>query len=122
MSEENKIIAEYDINSLTSFKQPKDETYRKHRVIRVFDTFQESVQLNFPPNKYNNGPVGWDTMEGVGKSILKQFLDAGAISDVDYDADFKIDESLSSGDEVYFIVAIQPVDSAEKLFFTVKTR
>ena len=46
----------------------------------------------------------------------------GAIKNVDYDADFKIDESLSSGDEVYFIVAIQPVDSAEKLFFTVKTR
>jgi hypothetical protein len=46
----------------------------------------------------------------------------GAIKNVDYDADFKIDESLSSGDEVYFIVAIQPVDSAEKLFFTAKTR
>ena len=61
-------------------------------------------------------------MEGVGKSILKQFEDVGAITNVDYDADFKIDESLSSGDEVYFIVAIQPVDSAEKLFFTVKTR
>ena len=41
---------------------------------------------------------------------------------MDYDADFNIDESLSSGDEVYFIVAIQPVDSAEKLYFTVKTR
>lgn len=58
VSEENKIIAEYDINSLTSFKQPKDETYRKNRVIRVLDTFQESVQLNFPPNKYANSAVG----------------------------------------------------------------
>lgn len=88
VSEENKIIAEYDINSLTSFKQPKDETYRKNRVIRVMDTFQESVQLNFPPNKYANSPVGWDIMEGVGKSILKQFEDVGAITNVDYDADF----------------------------------
>ena len=44
----------------------------------------------------------------------------GAIKNVDYDADFNIDESLSGGDEVYFIVAIQPVDSAEKLFFTVR--
>ena len=61
-------------------------------------------------------------MKGIGQTILKQYEDMGAIKNVDYDADFKIDESLSSGDEVYFIVAIQPVDSAEKLFFTVKTR
>ena len=122
VSEENKIIAEYDINSLTSFEQPKDETYRKNRVIRVFDTFQESVQLNFPPNKYNNGPVGWDTMEGVGKSILKQFLDAGAISDVDYDADFLVDRDASYGDKTYFDVNLKPLDSSEKLFFTTHTR
>ena len=122
VSEENKIIAEYDINSLTSFKQPKDETYRKNRVIRVLDTFQESVQLNFPPNKYANSSTGWDIMEGVGKSILKQFEDVGAISDVDYDNDFKVDRDSSYGDKTYFNVNIKPVDSAEKLFFTVHTR
>lgn len=122
VSEENKIIAEYDINSLTSFnKQPKDETYRKNRVIRVMDTFQESVQLNFPPNKYANSPVGWDIMEGVGKSILKQFEDVGAITNVDYDADFLVDREASYGDKTYFDVNLQPVDSAEKLFFTVHT-
>ena len=121
VSEENKIIAEYDINSLTSFKQPKDETYRKNRVIRVMDTFQESVQLNFPPNKYANSPVGWDIMEGVGKSILKQFEDVGAITNVDYDADFLVDREASYGDMTYFDVNLQPVDSAEKLFFTVHT-
>lgn len=121
VSEENKIIAEYDINSLTSFKQPKDETYRKNRVIRVLDTFQESVQLNFPPNKYANSAVGWDIMEGVGKSILKQFEDVGAITNVDYDADFLVDRTASYGDKTYFDVNLQPVDSAEKLFFTVHT-
>ena len=120
-SEENKIVAEYDINSLTSFKQPKDETYRKNRVIRVLDTFQESVQLNFPPNKYANSATGWDIMEGVGKSILKQFEDVGAITNVDYDADFLVDRTASYGDKTYFDVNLQPVDSAEKLFFTVHT-
>ena len=121
ISEENKIVAEYDINSLTSFKQPKDETYRKNRVIRVLDTFQESVQLNFPPNKYANSATGWDIMEGVGKSILKQFEDVGAITNVDYDADFLVDRTASYGDKTYFDVNLQPVDSAEKLFFTVHT-
>lgn len=122
ISEENKVIVEYDINSLTSFKQPKDETYRKNRVVRVMDTFQESIQLNFPPNKYTNDSDGWDIMEGVGKSILKQFAEAGAITDVDYDNDFLVDRDASYGDKTYFNVNLKPVDSAEKLFFTTHTR
>lgn len=122
ISEENKVVVEYDINSLTSFKQPKDETYRKNRVVRVMDTFQESIQLNFPPNKYANDSDGWDIMEGVGKSILKQFAEAGAITDVDYDNDFLVDRDASYGDKTYFNVNLKPVDSAEKLFFTTHTR
>lgn len=122
ISEENKVIVEYDINSLTSFKQPKDETYRKNRVVRVMDTFQESIQLNFPPNKYANESDGWDIMEGVGKSILKQFAEAGAITDVDYDNDFLVDRDASYGDKTYFNVNLKPVDSSEKLFFTTHTR
>lgn len=121
-SEAGNVIIEYDINSLVSFKKPKDKTYSKNRVIRTLDAIQEAIQNNFPPNKYDNSPTGYAAMKGIGQAILKQYEDMGAIKNVDYDADFKIDESLSSGDEVYFIVAIQPVDSAEKLFFTVKTR
>ena len=60
-------------------------------------------------------------MEGVGKSILKQFEDVGAITNVDYDADFLVDREASYGDMTYFDVNLQPVDSAEKLFFTVHT-
>ncbi len=121
-SENGEVVVEYDINSLTTFKDKKDKTYSKNRTIRVFDTFAESIQLNFPPNKYDNSPTGWEIMEGIGKVILKQFFDAGAIKNVDYDADFYVDRTASTGDEVYFNVGLEPVDSAEKLFFTIKTR
>ena len=121
-SEEGDVVVEYDINSLTSFEAPKDKTYRKNRVLRVFDTFAESLMLNFPPNKYDNSPIGWDVMEGVGRAILKQFEDAGALKNVDYDNDFTVDRGRSSGDETYFNVGLEAVDSAEKLFFTIKTR
>lgn len=121
-SEAGDVVVEYDINSLTSFNAPKDKTYRKNRVLRVFDTFAESLMLNFPPNKYDNSPIGWDVMEGVGRAIMKQYEDAGALKNVDYDNDFTVDRSRSSGDETYFNVGLEPVDSAEKLFFTIKTR
>ncbi|MFR0871298.1 MAG: phage tail sheath C-terminal domain-containing protein [Oscillospiraceae bacterium] len=114
-------MIEYDINSLVSFKKPKDKTYSKNRVIRTLDAIQETIQNNFPPTSTTTARPA-TPLKGIGQTILKQYEDMGAIKNVDYDADFKIDESLSSGDEVYFIVAIQPVDSAEKLFFTVKTR
>lgn len=116
------VVVEYDINSLVTFKDKKDKSYRKNKVIRVFDSFAESILLNFPPNKFNNDEDGWDIMEGIGKKILQRFVDIGAIKNVDFDNDFKVDRSNSEGDETYFNIYLQPVDSAEKLFFTVKTR
>ncbi|WP_195985378.1 phage tail sheath subtilisin-like domain-containing protein [Clostridium sp. D33t1_170424_F3] len=121
-SEEGDVVVEYDINSLVTFDKPKDATYRKNRVLRVFDTFGEAVMLNFPPNKYDNSPTGWDIMEGIGRTLLKQFFEAGALKNVDYDNDFLVDRGASTGDQTYFTVGLEPVDSAEKLFFTIKTR
>lgn len=122
VSEAGAVVVEYDINSLVTFADGKGEEYRKNRIIRVLDAFNDSLMLNFPPNKYDNNSTGWDIMEGVGKSILKLYYEAGAIDDVDYDNDFLVDRENSAGDRTYFNVGIKPVDSAEKLFFTVTTR
>ena len=61
-------------------------------------------------------------MEGIGRTLLKQFEEAGAIKNVDYDNDFLVDRGTSTGDETYFNIGLEPVDSSEKLFFTIKTR
>lgn len=121
-NEDEEVVVEYDINSLIIFAEKKDKSYRKNRVIRVYDSFQEALQLNFPPNKYDNDSDGWDIMEGIGKTILKQFEDAGAITNVTYEEDFLVDREASVDDETYFNIGLQAVDSAEKLYFTIKTR
>ena len=121
-SEAGDVVIEYDINSLVTFADGKGESYRKNRVLRVLDSFRDNLMLNFPPNKFDNNPIGWAVMEGIGRSVLKIYADAGAIYDVDYDNDFKVDQESSFGDQTYFIVGIKPADSAEKLFFTVTTR
>lgn len=125
--ENGTVVLEYDINSLVTIAKGKDSTYRKNRVIRVFDTFAEALQRNFPPNKYDNSTDGWDIMEGIGKTILKQFGPTadggvGAIKNIDYSADFLVDRERSTGDQTYFNVGLEPVDSAEKLYFTIATR
>jgi hypothetical protein len=122
MSEAGTVVVETDINSLVTLTADKDKTYRKNRVIRVLDTFGDAIKAEFPPNKFNNTDEGWDVMEGVGRAVLMRFLNDGAIQNVDYENDFVVDRGSSSGDETYFEVALQPVDSAEKLYFTVSTR
>ena len=125
-SEAGGVIIEYDINSLVTIPNGKDTSYRKNRVIRVFDSVVEAIQLNFPPNKFDNDPDSWDIMEGLGKSILKQFgpkpAGVGAIKNIDYAADFIVDRENSIDDATYLTVGIQAVDSAEKFYVTVKTR
>lgn len=122
VNEDDTVVVEYDINSLTTFKKPKDKSYRKNRVIRVYDALQATIQATFPPNKFDNNPKGWDVMDGLGKAILKQFEEDGAIMNVDYDTDFLVDRETSMDDETYFNVWVQAVDSAEKLYFSIKTR
>ena len=122
LSEEDRVIVEFDINSLTDFNAPRDRTYRLNRIRRVFDTFAEAVMLNFPPNRFDNSPTGWEIMEGLGRELLELFENVGAIMNVDLDADFRVDRTSSFGVETYFDVGLQAVGSAEKLFFSIRTR
>ncbi len=122
MSDEGKVVIEYDINSLHTFTKEKTSDYAKNRVMRVYDSFAEDLALTFPPNKYDNDPDSWLIMEGIGRSLLKQYEEDGAIQKVDYEKDFFVDQSRSGGDETYFNVGLQAVDAAEKLYFTISTR
>ena len=120
---DGKVIIEYDINSLATAASigNRPDGYKKNRFIRVIDTLLEDLQTEFPPARFNNNQEGWDLMEGRGNAILKQYEADNAISDVDYDNDFLVDRTKSSGDGTYINVAIKPVDSAEKIYITVKT-
>ena len=61
-------------------------------------------------------------MESLGRSILSSYEAAGAVTNVSLEDDFYVDQSRSVGEATYFIVAIQAMDSAEKLYFSVTTR
>lgn len=122
LNEDGEVVVEYDINSLVTFEKPKDRSYRKNRVIRVFDTFQDALKSAIPPNKFDNTEESFDIMEGIGKSILRQFEDAKAIKNVSYDTDFLVCREISADEETYFTVGLQAVDSSEKLYYTITTR
>lgn len=117
---DGSIVVECDINSLVTISNGKDKTYRKNRVIRTISAIVKNIKKEFSPNKYSNDEASWDIMDGQGAAILKYYEDNNAIKSVDYD-DFKVDRELSNGDNTYFNVAITPIDSSEKLYFTITT-
>lgn len=119
VDEAGDIILEYDRNSKVTFTQDDPVDIYKGRPLRVYDTLANELLLTFVPNRFNNDSNGWDVMEGIGRSILKAYQNDGAIQNVDLENDFVIDRAQSKGESVYITVGIQPIDSAEKYYFTV---
>lgn len=119
--EKDTVIVEVDINSLHTFTPTRSKSYSKNKVIRVYDAFSDTLRSTFPPNRFDNSPLGWDLMDGLCQTILKYYQDEGAIMNVDLANDLKVNRGESSGDSVYFDARIHAVDAAEKLYFTVIT-
>lgn len=121
-----EVIVEYDINSLVHPSKDQDKSYRKNRVIRTFDSFADDLKATIKPAEYDNEPNGWDKMDQLGRLLLKRYSNVdggdGAIKNVDADNDFAVDRTLSSDDNTYFNVALQPVDSSEKQYYSISTQ
>lgn len=121
-SESGDVILEYDVNSKVTFTQDDPVDILKGRPCRVYDSFANDLLLTFVPGKFDNDPTGWTVMEGLGRAILKAYQNDRAIQNVDEENDFIVDRGASTGDSVYITCGIQPIDSAEKYYFTVIAR
>ena len=122
ISESGDVILEYDVNSKVTFTQDDPTDILKGRPCRVYDSFANDLLLTFVPGRFDNDTTGWTVMEGLGRAILKAYQNDGAIQNVDEENDFVVDRGASTGDSVYITCGIQPVDSAEKYYFTVIAR
>jgi len=122
VDDSGNVIVEYDVTSKTTFTQDDPVDLKKGRPSRVLDTLANELLLTFIPNRFDNNSDGWSVIEGLGRAILMAYQNDGAITNVDLDNDFKVDQSLSVGDSVYINVGVQAVDSAEKYYFTVTAR
>lgn len=122
VDESGNVILEYDINSRVSIDSETPQDICKNRPLRVYDTFAHDLLITFVPGKFDNDEDGWGVMEGLGRSMLQNYEDDGAITNVELDSDFLIDQGKSIGDSVYITVGLQAVDSADKYYFDVIAR
>ena len=115
------IVIEQDINTLHTFTPDKGYTFSKNRVIRTLDEINNSIALLFERSyigKVDNNDDGRNIFKADVISYLNMLQNIAAIQNFDSAEDIQV----YAGDAIDAVVvdlAIQPVDSMEKLYMTV---
>jgi len=118
----NGAVVEQDINTLTGFTVEKGKSFAKNRVLRVLDSLVNDVQEIFNKfylGKVNNDRDGRSLFKAALLNYLEELAAISAIKNLDKENDVQLAEG-DSADSVAVSVAVQPVDSVEKLYLTVK--
>lgn len=115
------IVIEQDINTLHTFTVEKPYSFSKNRVIRTLDGINNDLALSFQKNyigKVNNNEDGRNLYKASVVGYLNTLQGISAIQNFDSTTDVVI----SAGEAIDAVVAdlaIQPVDSMEKIYMTV---
>lgn len=115
------VVVEQDINTLRTYNDEKSYVFSKNRVIRCLDEIANTALLVF--NKQYCGAVSntFDQRTSF-KSQLISYIDTLQNMEAVQNFDASNDISVEQGDTIESVVvdvALQPVDSMEKLYMTV---
>lgn len=114
------VSAVYDINSLATTTPEKSKMFTKNRVIRTLDNIANDITSIFESNyvgKVNNTEEGCSILKAALVDYFATLQNMGAIQDFEMD-----DVTIITGtdtDAVVVTVAVQPIDSVEKIYLTV---
>ncbi len=115
------IVIEQDINTLHTFTPDKGYAFSKNRVIRTLDEINNSTALLFERSyigKVDNNEDGRNIFKSDVISYLNMLQSIAAIQNFDSAKDIQV-YAGEAIDAVVVDLAIQPVDSMEKLYMTV---
>ena len=121
MRQDRSIVIEKDINSLHNFTPDKSYVFSKNRIIRCLDDIATQVTTLFENSyigKVNNDESGRTLFRGAVVGYLNNLQTQGAIQNFDSATDI----SVIAGADIESVVceiAVQPIDSMEKLYMTV---
>ena len=119
--QDRSVVIEKDINTLYNFPTDRNYVFSKNRVIRCLDDIAVQITTLFENSfigKVNNNSEGRTLFKSTVIGYLNELQARGAIQNFDSAKDIEI----AAGNDIESIVcnlAIQPVDSMEKLYLTV---
>lgn len=119
--QDRSVVIEKDINTLYNLPAEKNYSFTKNRVIRCLDDVATTITTTFENTfigKVDNNSDGRSLFKGTILGYLNDLQSQGAIQNFDAATDIEV----IAGNDIESIVcnvAIQPVDSMEKLYMTV---
>jgi hypothetical protein len=119
--QDGAVVVEQDINTLHTFTPDKGYAFSKNRVIRTLDEINNSVALIFERSyigKVNNNDDGRNIFKSDIINYLNTLQNISAIQNFDPTTDIQI-YAGEAIDAVVVDLAVQPVDSMEKLYMTI---
>lgn len=121
MRQDRSVVIEKDINTLHTFTADKSYIFSKNRVLRCLDDIATQVTILFENGfigKVNNDESGRTLFRGAVIGYLNELQARGAIQNFDANTDV----TVTAGSDIESVVcgvAVQPIDSMEKLYLTV---
>ena len=119
--QDGAVVIEQDINTFHTFVADKGYTFSKNRVIRTLDEINNSVGLLFSRSylgKVDNDESGRTLFKGDVIAYMNRLQELGAIQNFNSATDINVFAGEGI-DAVVVELAVQPVDSMEKLYMTV---
>lgn len=119
--QDGAVVVEQDINTLHTFTPDKGYAFSKNRVIRTLDEINNSIALLFERSyigKVDNNDDGRNIFKSDIINYLNNLQNISAIRNFDPTRDIQI-YAGEAIDAIVVDLAVQPVDSMEKLYMTV---
>ncbi|WP_199615547.1 phage tail sheath subtilisin-like domain-containing protein [Paenibacillus alkalitolerans] len=112
-----QVQIEYGINTLVTPAADQDAGWKKIRRVRTRDFLIDSIVRTWDPliGKVNNTPDGRATLIAAGQGIINEMISIGALLGGTIIED---PAKPAAGDSAWFVVNVDDVDSAEKLYIT----
>lgn len=120
--QDRAVVIEKDINTLYNLPEDRNIAFTKNRVIRCLDDIATQVGILFENSflgKVTNDESGRTLFKGAVIGYMNRLQGLGAIQNFDSNTDIDV----SAGNDIESVVvnlAIQPLDSMEKLYMTVQ--
>lgn len=121
MSAQKQIHIEYGINTFVTVTADMDAGWKKIRRVRTRDNLMDRIAATWDPliGKINNSPDGRATLIAAAQGIINRMIAEGALLQGTI---FEDPTRLPQGDSAWFVVQVDDLDSAEKVYITFQFR
>lgn len=113
----NQVHIKYGITTLVTPSADQDAGWKKIRRVKTRDYLIDSIVRTWDPliGKVNNSPDGRATLIAAAQGIINDLINVGSLLDGTI---FEDPAKPAVGDSAWFLVAVDDLDSAEKLYVT----